>query len=146
MFPHSDIPGSQLICSSPRLFAACHVLHRLLMPRHSPCALISLTFVGINSAAVRFILSDKAHSLRYASSPFQSLRFEMGYYRCPIIIGSLELCRFNRSCLQNCIYPYLEKLKFHNLLLKVLSFQITPSVALLFFFSSVQFSRCMFPT
>ena len=33
------------MCSSPRLIAACHVLHRLLMPRHSPCALISLTFV-----------------------------------------------------------------------------------------------------
>ena len=42
-FPHSDISGSMLICSSPKLFAACHVLHRLLMPRHSPCALISLT-------------------------------------------------------------------------------------------------------
>ena len=42
-FPHSDIPGSIDICSSPRLFAACHVLHRLLMPRHSPCALSSLT-------------------------------------------------------------------------------------------------------
>ena len=41
-FPHSDISGSQLICSSPKLFAAYHVLHRLLMPRHSPCALISL--------------------------------------------------------------------------------------------------------
>ena len=32
------------MCSSPWLIAACHVLHRLLMPRHSPCALISLTF------------------------------------------------------------------------------------------------------
>ena len=42
-FPHSKIPGSKLMCSSPRLIAACHVLHRLLMPRHSPCALISLT-------------------------------------------------------------------------------------------------------
>ena len=31
------------MCSSPRLFAACHVLRRLLMPRHSPCALFSLT-------------------------------------------------------------------------------------------------------
>ena len=47
-FPHSDIPGSQLICSSPRLFAAYHVLRRLLMPRHSPCALIRLTFVRRN--------------------------------------------------------------------------------------------------
>ena len=42
-FPHSDISGSKLICSSPKLIAAYHVLHRLLMPRHSPCALISLT-------------------------------------------------------------------------------------------------------
>jgi hypothetical protein len=27
---------------SPRLFAACHVLHRLLVPRHPPNALLSL--------------------------------------------------------------------------------------------------------
>ena len=43
-FPHSEICGSKLMCSSPQLIAACRVLHRLLMPRHSPCALISLTF------------------------------------------------------------------------------------------------------
>ena len=43
-FPHSDICGSITICVSPQLFAACHVLHRLLIPRHSPYALISLTF------------------------------------------------------------------------------------------------------
>ena len=42
-FPHSEISGSTDICSSPKLIAACHVLHRLLMPRHSPCALYSLT-------------------------------------------------------------------------------------------------------
>ena len=42
-FPHSEICGSKLMCSSPQLIAACHVLHRLLMPRHSPCALYSLT-------------------------------------------------------------------------------------------------------
>ena len=42
-FPHSDIPGSKPACGSPRLFAACHVLHRLLAPRHPPYALSSLT-------------------------------------------------------------------------------------------------------
>ena len=52
--PHSDICGSRDICSSPQLFAACHVLLRLLMPRHSPCALFSLTFVGAKSAFLRF--------------------------------------------------------------------------------------------
>ena len=42
-FPHSDISGSKDICSSPKLFAAYHVFHRLLVPRHPPCALFSLT-------------------------------------------------------------------------------------------------------
>ena len=41
-FPHSDIRGSTIARISPRLFAACHVLHRLLAPRHPPNALISL--------------------------------------------------------------------------------------------------------
>ena len=42
-FPHSDICGSRDICSSPKLFAAYHVFHRLLVPRHPPCALSSIT-------------------------------------------------------------------------------------------------------
>ena len=42
-FPHSDISGSMDICSSPKLFAAYHVFHRLLVPRHPPCALVRLT-------------------------------------------------------------------------------------------------------
>ena len=42
-FPHSDIHGSMDICSSPRLFAAYHVLLRLSVPRHSPYALGRLT-------------------------------------------------------------------------------------------------------
>jgi hypothetical protein len=42
-FPHSDIHGSTLESSSPWLFAGFHVLLRLLVPRHPPCALCSLT-------------------------------------------------------------------------------------------------------
>ena len=42
-FPHSEIRGSKIICISPRLIAAYHVFHRLPVPRHSPCALFSLT-------------------------------------------------------------------------------------------------------
>ena len=38
-FPHSDILGSKLIGSYPRLIAAYHVLRRLLTPRHPPNAL-----------------------------------------------------------------------------------------------------------
>ena len=45
-FPHSDICGSRLICSSPQLFAACHVLLRRHVPRHPPYALCSLIFLS----------------------------------------------------------------------------------------------------
>ena len=41
-FPHSDTPGSKPACGSPRLFAACHVLPRRLVPRHPPRALVRL--------------------------------------------------------------------------------------------------------
>jgi hypothetical protein len=40
--PHSDIRGSPGARPSPRLFAACHVLHRLSVPRHPPDALFVL--------------------------------------------------------------------------------------------------------
>ena len=52
-FPHSEICGSMDICSSPQLIAACHVLLRLPVPRHSPCALSSLTFMLESSRVVR---------------------------------------------------------------------------------------------
>src|SRR5574337_465731 len=42
-FPHSDIRGSRPACGFPRLIAASYVLHRLLMPGHSPYTLSSLT-------------------------------------------------------------------------------------------------------
>ena len=45
-FPHSEICGSMGICPSPQLIAAYHVFHRLLVPRHPPCALLCLTCLG----------------------------------------------------------------------------------------------------
>ena len=54
-FPHSDTCGSKDVCSSPQLFAAYHVFHRLLVPRHPPCALISLTLLYIKNIALPFI-------------------------------------------------------------------------------------------
>ena len=48
-FPHSEINGSLDICSSPSLIAAYHVFLRLLVPRHPPCALISLTIFSLGA-------------------------------------------------------------------------------------------------
>ena len=41
--PHSEIPGSKRACRSPRHIAACHVFHRLSVPRHPPSTLSNLT-------------------------------------------------------------------------------------------------------
>ena len=54
-FPHSEILGLTVVCTYPRLIAACHVLHRLLAPRHPPCALNIL------------ICIIRDHILRYAA-------------------------------------------------------------------------------
>ena len=46
---HSDTHGSMPTYGSPWLFAVSRVLRRLLVPRHSPCALSSLTFCEFSS-------------------------------------------------------------------------------------------------
>ena len=62
-FPHSDISGSTVVCTSPELFAACHVLHRLLAPRHPPIALTSLTTKLVVSSAIRGAIRRQATAL-----------------------------------------------------------------------------------
>ena len=68
-FPHSEIPGSKPVCGSPGLIAAYHVLLRLLLPRHPPCALSSLTIKLTRPTAVPLgslhTLSSRA-SIRFA--------------------------------------------------------------------------------
>src|SRR6056297_295917 len=43
--PHSEIHGSRPILGSSWLIAEYHVLHRLLLPRHSPNALLALDLI-----------------------------------------------------------------------------------------------------
>jgi hypothetical protein len=64
-FPHSDIHGSKPACGSPWLFAACCVLRRLPVPRHSPYALFRLIFNFRNCSpfALLFACSLSSSSL-----------------------------------------------------------------------------------
>ena len=54
-FPHSDICGSMSTCDSPQLFAAYHVLLRLLVPRHPPYALNNLTLLLLSLGSLILI-------------------------------------------------------------------------------------------
>ena len=62
-FPHSDILGLSVVCTYPRLIAACHVLLRLLVPRHSPYALIYLT-KSLHRELLRFALFFFYHEIK----------------------------------------------------------------------------------
>ena len=57
--PHSEISGSKLVDSSPKLIAVFRVLHRLLMPRHPSCARIRLAriFLAYISIYVAILLN-----------------------------------------------------------------------------------------
>ena len=71
VFPHSEIHGSKLICSSPWLIAACHVFLRLLMPRHSPYALLCLNFFFSNFLVL--VLQELLSSFKTVSLGFLAI-------------------------------------------------------------------------
>ena len=48
-FPHSEISGSKFTYNSPKHIVVRHVLHLLLVPRHSPCALSNLITIFVFS-------------------------------------------------------------------------------------------------
>ena len=72
-FPHSEISGSTPVCGSPKLIAACHVLHRLLAPRHPPYALSSLTFNPRNRCR-RPPIRDEPDGRTHATGTLDTLR------------------------------------------------------------------------
>ena len=88
-FPHSDIRGSTVVCTSPQLFAAYHVLLRLLLPRHSPCALLCLTLrLSLPApAALRFAFCG-AHVHQYA--PLLARRAP--WLSKPVLRNNLSFC------------------------------------------------------
>ena len=80
-FPHSEICGSKLICSSPQLIAACHVLHRLLMPRHSPYALVRLNFLYNVSHYTMVLFELSEFLLNFTFRIIDSLTHEKTLFR-----------------------------------------------------------------
>ena len=51
---HSEISGSKVICTSPKLIAAYHVLHRLQKPRHPPFALVTFSLYDFSNHGPMF--------------------------------------------------------------------------------------------
>jgi hypothetical protein len=53
-FPIRTSPDQSLLTAPRGRFVVRHVLHRLLVPRHPPCALISLTYSSLISVCAAF--------------------------------------------------------------------------------------------
>ncbi len=66
-FPIRRSPDITPVCGSPELIAADHVLHRLFLPRHPPCALSSLT-IKLTSHSIR------CRAVSFCYSPGDSTR------------------------------------------------------------------------
>jgi hypothetical protein len=67
-FPHSEICGSKGARPSPQLIAACHVLHRLSVPRHPPDALKRLISASSTREAPRTVASALTQDTRHHTS------------------------------------------------------------------------------
>ena len=112
-----------LICSSPRLIAACHVLHRLLMPRHSPYALVRLNFLynvshytmvlfELSEFLLNFFVQGYIDSLRcekairllhfvFEFPPFGEIVFPLQIWKDSIISYFVLFCSFSYSNLSS---------------------------------------------
>src|SRR5256714_6170973 len=58
--PIRESAGHWPFSASPRLIAAVHALHRLLVPRHPPCALPILTVIGRSACADLLVIPVRA--------------------------------------------------------------------------------------
>ncbi len=80
-FPHSEIPGSKPACGSPRLIAACHVLLRLLAPRHPPYALSSLII-----KPTQFVVTDSDPNCLRRSGLLEVAKLQVSSGRSPCLL------------------------------------------------------------
>ena len=116
-FPHSDIRGSRCICHSPRLFAACHVFHRLLVPRHPPCALTACPALAIHLAINKWSLKSLLNSflLRKEKTSsfdvFSYLILCIQFSRCatdePCENGEMRRCKL--ACMRQCFDVFIRR-------------------------------------
>ena len=103
-FPHSDISGSMDMCSSPKLFAAYHVFHRLLVPRHPPCALTTLTVAGtiesLDSLFPHWCIALHQRALCFFHFPISLLTMKFEFLWCLDSFPFLKMNSIINSCMK----------------------------------------------
>ena len=99
--PHSDIHGSTPARGSPWLFAACHVLHRLSVPRHPPNALTLTLDPSITTSRERGQMTEVRDQGSEAEPPNRSA-------------SSAPFCPLQHACCQiQMLHTQTEQIAFH---------------------------------
>ena len=93
--------SQRVLDRSSRLFAACHVLHRLITPRNPPCALISLTMSLLSiwlqfKIALRLLkFNQKSNNEleHWCSISFNFVSMQLSRYAKPIVLFTPGIAR-----------------------------------------------------
>jgi hypothetical protein len=117
--PHSEISGSTLTYSSPKHIGVRPVLHRLLAPRHPPCALSSLTYLRLLLQHIAMplgispVICNLTESVRrsFQASSLPSLLYSISNFQGAFVCGhhSFVATRNNISRLLNENNTFLNK-------------------------------------
>ena len=116
-FPHSEIRGSKVVRTSPRLIAAYHVLHRLSAPRHPPNTLKALdrshyrrppscasadpkSLATFQADATRIIRSEKSFNFSGRCDEHQPISKSLATFQADAtrISRSEKSCNFSGRC------------------------------------------------
>ena len=118
-FPHSEIRGSKDICSSPQLIAAYHVFLRLLVPRHPPCALSSLTndqiTLIVNSSGISMLKASQLASFNPFASSVMLLLVGFVVITCLHQIDCFNLSDISSDVLLYLIFANFDTLRFYSI-------------------------------
>ena len=91
--PHSEISGSKVVCTYPKLIAAYHVLHRLWEPRHPPYTLnnflVELDVKSSTSRLIMYFLSFQYVKELFAGKPEMVMKHGFEPSTFPICTGTL---------------------------------------------------------
>ena len=108
-FPIRKSADITAICASPQLIAACHVLRRLPMPRHSPCALISLNSFFISFLIWCMSFANRLFLLVVINYPilfsWKDLKFSVNNNLISFCLDLLSPIHFSMSALGIYEYP-----------------------------------------
>src|SRR5215204_2701940 len=109
-FPIRESTDHRLFSAYPWLIAAVHALHRLLVPRHPPCALHILTVITRSTCAEHAVIPVTLEKLYSFQGPLTQTTFVVGHTQeapadCRRSLKTQQHARHPPLRVRACVYP-----------------------------------------